>query len=178
VRESRTLSREIDATLIPMGDTLVLPQGATIYLTQALGGSFTAMTERGQIVRIEGVDADAIGETVPESAATAASDRSLSDRVWDQLKTVYDPEIPVNIVDLGLVYACAVETLPEGGHRVAIDFTLTSPACPLSPMLQEDIRRKVLAIDGVREADVRVVFEPLWGSHLMSDAARLQLGLM
>jgi probable FeS assembly SUF system protein SufT len=176
----RVLSRDIEVVTIPFGEGLKLAAGTSVAVTQALGGSFTAMTERGQMVRIEGRDAEAIGEQGP--SPTPSADRvtgtGVNEQVWAQLKACFDPEIPVNIVDLGLVYACEVSELESGGHKVSIDFTLTSPACPLSPMLEEDIRSKVAAVAGVREIAVQVVFEPLWNSSMMSDAARLQLGLM
>ncbi len=177
--ETRQLTRDVEGTVIPHGDTITLAEGATVHLTQALGGSFTVLTDRGYMVRIEGQDADALGEQPPEvPSVVALAGRSLEDQIWDQLRTCYDPEIPINIVDLGLVYKCEATERPEGGHKVAIDFTLTSPACPLWGMLLEDIKRKVQGVPGVAEADVQVVFAPPWSTAMMTDAARLQLGLM
>jgi probable FeS assembly SUF system protein SufT len=178
-REPRTLSRDVEVAAIPYGDRLSLTAGTTVYVTQALGGSYTAMTDHGYLVRIEGADADAIGEepTKPMSAEEMAG-RSLEEVAWDQLKTVFDPEIPVNIVDLGLVYKCEVDS-PEGDkNRVSVQFTLTAPGCGMGDFLREDVRQKLLAIPGVDEADVEVVLDPPWDQSMMSDGARLQLGLM
>jgi probable FeS assembly SUF system protein SufT len=181
VKEARALTRDIEVTAIPYGDRMSLAAGDTIYVTQALGGSFTGMTERGYMVRVEGKDADAIGEEAP--AVPTLEDlqgRSLEDLVWDQLKTCYDPEIPVNIVELGLVYECTVEPLEneDGGHRVRVAFTLTAPGCGMGDYLRQDVYDKVMSVPTVREAEVEVVFTPPWSSAMMSDAARLQLGLM
>jgi probable FeS assembly SUF system protein SufT len=179
MKEPRTLTRDIEATLIPYGDRMTLTEGARVFITQALGGTFTAMTERGYMVRIEGVDADAIGEEPPAPpSAQDQAGKTTEQLVWDQLNSCYDPEIPVSIVELGLVYVCELTDKPEGGKKVEIRFTLTSPACPLSGVLIDEIRRKVLSVPGVSGADVQVVFDPPWSSAMMSDAARLQLGLM
>jgi probable FeS assembly SUF system protein SufT len=179
MKEPRALTRDIEVTLIPYGDRMTLTEGANVYITQALGGTFTAMTERGYMVRIEGLDADAIGEELPAPPSPQdQAGKTTEQLVWEQLNTCYDPEIPVSIVELGLVYTCELSQKPEGGQRVEVRFTLTSPACPLSGVLIEEIRRKLLSVPGVVEADVQVVFEPPWSSAMMSDAARLQLGLM
>ena len=179
MREARTLARDVEGTVIPYGDRITLSEGGEVHVTQALGGTFTVMTERGYLVRIEGVDADAIGETLPPlPTADEQAGKSVEQLVWDQLRTCYDPEIPVSIVELGLVYLCEVKERESGGHKVTIQTTLTSPACPLGGVLAEDIRRKVLVVPGVSEVDVEIVFSPPWSSALMSDAARLQLGLM
>jgi probable FeS assembly SUF system protein SufT len=179
MRESRTVSRDLEVTAIPYGEKVPLKAGATVFITQSLGGSYTAMTDLGYMVRIEGKDADAIGEEVlagpsPEELAS----KSLQELAWDQLKTCYDPEIPVNIVDLGLVYSCEVEPLPEGGQKVSVRFSLTAPGCGMGDVLRNDIRSKVMALPDVKEADVEVAFDPPWDQSRMSDAARLQLGLM
>ncbi len=177
-REPRTLSRDVEVAAIPYGDRLTLTAGTTVYVTQALGGSYTAMTDHGYLVRIEGTDADAIGEqpTRPLTAEDVAG-RSTEEVAWDQLKTVFDPEIPVNIVDLGLVYKCEVETVEEG-KRVTVQFTLTAPGCGMGDFLREDVRQKLLSIPSVTEAEVEVVLDPPWDQSMMSDGARLQLGLM
>jgi probable FeS assembly SUF system protein SufT len=178
-REPRTLSRDVEVAAIPYGDRLTLTMGTTVYVTQALGGSYTAMTDHGYLVRIEGTDADAIGEqpTKPMSAEDVAG-RSVEEVAWDQLKTVFDPEIPVNIVDLGLVYKCEVEALEDGKGKISVQFTLTAPGCGMGDFLREDVRGKLLSIPGVAEADVEVVLDPPWDQSMMSDGARLQLGLM
>ena len=178
-REPRTLSRDVEVAAIPYGDRITLTAGTTVYITQALGGSYTAMTDHGYLVRVEGTDADAIGEqpTKPLTAEDVAG-RSTEEVAWDQLKAVFDPEIPVNIVDLGLVYECQVETLEDGKEKVKVRFTLTAPGCGMGDFLREDVRSKLLTIPGVGEADVEVVLDPPWDQNMMSDGARLQLGLM
>jgi probable FeS assembly SUF system protein SufT len=177
-REARTLSRDVEVAAIPYGDHITLTMGTTVFITQALGGSYTAMTDHGYLVRIEGGDADAIGEqpTRPLSAEDAAG-RTVQQMAWDQLKTCFDPEIPVNIVDLGLVYRCETEPV-EGGERVRVEFTLTAPGCGMGDFLRQDMQQKLLAIPGVKEAEVQVVLDPPWDQSMMSDVARLQLGLM
>jgi probable FeS assembly SUF system protein SufT len=179
LREARTLARAIEVVLIPYGEKIQLEAGSTVYLTQALGGSYTALTERGYMVRIDGQDAEAIGEAPlvalrPQDVAG----RDLREVAWDLLKTCYDPEIPVNIVDLGLVYQCDVEPLTEGASRVTVRFTLTAPGCGMGDYLKQDVEEKIKGIPGVREAEVEVVLDPPWDQSRMSDAARLQLGLM
>jgi probable FeS assembly SUF system protein SufT len=179
MREARTLSRDVEVAAIPYGDKLTLTAGATVYITQALGGSYTAMTDHGYMVRVEGKDADAIGEeaTKPVTEADAAG-KTVGELAWEQLKTCFDPEIPVNIVDLGLVYKCEAEALPEGGEKVTVQFTLTAPGCGMGDYLKQDVEQKILGLPGVKAADVQVVLDPPWSQSMMSDAARLQLGLM
>jgi probable FeS assembly SUF system protein SufT len=178
-REPRTLSRDVEVAAIPYGDRITLTEGTTVYTIQALGGSYTAMTDHGYLVRVEGTDADAIGEepTKPLTAEDVVG-RTTEKVAWDQLKTVFDPEIPVNIVDLGLVYECRVEELDGGKKKVKVRFTLTAPGCGMGDFLREDVRSKLLTIPGVDEADVDVVLDPPWDQSMMSDGARLQLGMM
>jgi probable FeS assembly SUF system protein SufT len=178
-REARTLSRDVEVAAIPYGDRLTLTMGTTVFITQALGGSYTAMTDHGYLVRIEGKDADAIGEKpVLPMTAEDTKGRSTQDLAWDQLKTCFDPEIPVNIVDLGLVYKCEAQPLEDGGERVHVEFTLTAPGCGMGDFLRQDVEQKLLAIPGVKGVDVHVVLDPPWDQGMMSDVARLQLGLM
>ena len=178
MREARVLSRDVEVAAIPYGDRITLTMGTTVFITQALGGSYTAMTDHGYLVRIEGSDADAIGEqpTKPLTAEDAAG-RTTEQMAWDQLKSCFDPEIPVNIVDLGLVYRCEAQPV-EGGDRVRVEFTLTAPGCGMGDFLRQDVQQKLLAIPGVKEAEVEVVLDPPWDQSMMSDVARLQLGLM
>jgi probable FeS assembly SUF system protein SufT len=178
-REPRTLSRDVEVAAIPYGDKITLTAGTTVFITQALGGAYTAMTDHGYLVRVDGTDADAIGEepTRPLTAEDMAG-RSTEEVAWDRLKTVFDPEIPVNIVDLGLVYECGVEKGEDGKDKVKVRFTLTAPGCGMGDFLREDVRQKLLTIPGVSEADVEVVLDPPWDQSMMSDGARLQLGLM
>jgi len=179
MREARTLSREITATAIPYGEKIPLAAGTTVFLSQSLGGTYTVVTDMGYMVRIDGRDADAIGEEVKAGpSAEEQAGKSLKELVWDQLKTCYDPEIPVNIVDLGLVYDCDVEELEEGRNRVSIRFTLTAPGCGMGDVLKNDIAQKVAELPGADEIDVQIAFEPVWNQSMMTEAARLQLGLM
>jgi probable FeS assembly SUF system protein SufT len=179
MKEARTLSRDIVVAAIPYGDRMPLPAGSTVFVTQALGGSYTVMTDRGYMVRVEGQDADAIGET-PVAAPSEAdlADKPLQELAWDQLKTCFDPEIPVNIVDLGLVYECTVSPLESGGNKATVKFTLTAPGCGMGDYLKADVQQKLLSVPGIEDADVEVVLEPVWNQSMMSEAARLQLGLM
>ncbi|HET8644580.1 MAG TPA: putative Fe-S cluster assembly protein SufT [Vicinamibacteria bacterium] len=178
MREARTLARDIEATAIPYGEKVPLKAGSTLFVMQALGGSFTGMSDQGYMVRIEGQDADAIGEEVQAGPSLDdLQNKPLVDLVWDQLRTCYDPEIPVNIVDLGLVYSCDVAPLEEGS-KVSVRFSLTAPGCGMGDILKKDIEQKVTALPGVREADVQIAFDPPWDQSRMSEAARLQLGLM
>jgi probable FeS assembly SUF system protein SufT len=180
-REPRTVSRDLVATLVPYGTPHEIKAGSTVYLTQSLGGSHTAITDMGYMIRIDGADADAIGAE-KEQAPTAeeVATRPLEQVVWDRLKTCYDPEIPVNIVDLGLVYSVEVSESqsPSGGKKVAVRFALTAPGCGMGEVLRQDIVRKVGEIHGVVESDVDVTFDPPWNQSMMSEAARLQLGMM
>ncbi|MGE0451947.1 MAG: putative Fe-S cluster assembly protein SufT [Vicinamibacteria bacterium] len=179
MREARTLSRDVEAVAIPYGDKIPLKAGITVFVTQSLGGSFTAVTDMGYMVRIEGTDADAIGETAPAGPSEAElRDKSLQELAWDALKTCYDPEIPVNMVDLGLVYSCEAMPVDGGGNRVSVRFTLTAPGCGMGEYLKHDVQAKIAALPGVSEADVEVVLDPPWDQSRMTDAARLQLGLM
>src|SRR5262245_7690883 len=179
IRESRTLERDVDATAIPYGEKVSLKKGSTVFVMQALGGSYTAMSDQGYMVRIEGRDADAIGEEVVAGpSAEELQNKPLSEQVWDQLRTCYDPEIPVNIVDLGLVYSSEVTALPAGGSKVSVRFSLTAPGCGMGDVLKRDIEQKVAALPGVSEADVQIAFDPPWDQSRMTEAARLQLGLM
>jgi probable FeS assembly SUF system protein SufT len=179
VREEAIVSREVEATAIPYGDKITLPAGSPVIITQSLGGAYTVVTMQGYMVRLDGKDADAIGKEVQAGpTAEEAAKKPLSELAWDQLKTCYDPEIPVNIVELGLVHSCEVSELPGGGNKVAVRFTLTAPGCGMGDILRQDIERKVLDLPGVKEADVQLQLEPPWDQSRMSEAAKLQLGLI
>lgn len=179
MREESVLSRDVEVTAIPYGDRLTLKSGSPVIITQALGGAYTLVTMQGYMVRLDGTDADAVGkEAQAPPSEEDLKNRSLDEMVWDQLKTCYDPEIPVNIVELGLVHSAEVVPLEEGGQKVAVRFTLTAPGCGMGDVLRQDIERKVLTIPGIKEADVQVQLDPPWDMSKMSDAARLQLGLM
>jgi len=178
-QKETTTTRDVVASEIPAGTKFTIPAGARLRITQSLGGSYTVMVPMGYLARIDGRDADAIGEEPAQKpTAKATAEKPVEDLCWDQLRTCYDPEIPVNIVDLGLVYDCDVAPRPEGGSKVAVKFTLTAPGCGMGDYLRRDIEGKVKALPGVEETDVQVVLEPAWDQSRMSEAARLQLGLM
>jgi probable FeS assembly SUF system protein SufT len=174
------LARDCQATQIPSGSKVLLPAGAGVTITQSLGGQFTVTTDEGGLYRIDDQDADALGERPAAAAAPAPMTEGPfeEEQVWEQLRTVFDPEIPVNLVDLGLIYRCEAVPLPEGGHRVEIAMSMTAPGCGMGDVLKEDVRRKVQSVPGVREVQVEVVWDPPWDASRMSDAARLQLGWM
>jgi probable FeS assembly SUF system protein SufT len=179
-----TTLRDVEALLVPSGERVLFPQGTWLVVQQALGGQFTVMTDLGGLARIDGKDADALGPEFVQETARFEQARSASaegpfdpQKVWDALATVYDPEIPASIVELGLVYS--VDATPvEGGHRVQVQMTLTAPGCGIGPVLVDDVRRKVLGTPGVKEVDVELVFDPPWDPSRMSEAAKLQLGFM
>jgi probable FeS assembly SUF system protein SufT len=178
MRKEATVARDVPAREIPSGTPITLKAGDPIIITQSLGGSYTVMTPVGFLARVDGKDADAIGEPVVVEDAAADEGKTTEQRAWDQLKTCYDPEIPVNIVDLGLVYSCALSPRPEGGEKIDVKFTLTAPGCGMGDVLREDIKGKLLTVPGIQEADIQVVFDPPWSLQMMSDAAKLQLGMM
>ncbi len=177
--ESVALKRDCRAVQIPFGNTIVIPQGTEVTITQSLGDSFT-VNVGGNLARIEGPDADALGKTPTESPAPSesASQQDVETRVWDQLRTCFDPEIPVNIVDLGLVYNCNVTDLDGGQRKVEVVMTLTAPGCGMGDVIAGDAKRKLEALPTVGEVSVDVVFEPPWAPEMMSDAAKLQMGML
>ena len=175
MRKEATVAREVSAREIPSGTPITLRAGDPVVITQSLGGSYTVMTPVGFLARIDGKDADAIGEPVVVEDAEGKTTEELA---WDQLRTCYDPEIPVNIVDLGLVYSCALTPRAEGGNKIDVKFTLTAPGCGMGDVLREDIKSKLLTIPDIKDADVQVVFDPPWSLQMMSEAAKLQLGMM
>ena len=173
-----SLKRECEAIGIPSGVREVLPQGATVRIMQSLGSSYTIVDNRGYMLRIDAGDADAMGLAGDASAANAMPDGSFNEEmVWDQLKTVYDPEIPVNIVDLGLIYACAIEDIETGGKKIDIKMSMTAPGCGMGNVLKADVESTLTRLPDVNEVGVEVVFDPPWNSSRMSEAAKLQLGL-
>jgi probable FeS assembly SUF system protein SufT len=182
-----SLSRDVVAMAIPSGERIALPSKTLVRITQTLGGNFTVeVPSLGGLFRIEGKDADALGVEMPEEAkksaeAAASADSSTSEgvekAVWEQLKTVFDPEIPINIVELGLVYN--MEVKPAGkGFRIEVKMTLTAPGCGMGAAIADDAKRKIEAVPGVVDTDVQLVWEPVWGPAMMSDAAKLTLGFM
>jgi probable FeS assembly SUF system protein SufT len=176
----RTLLREVSATQIPSGERQALVAGTKLQLHQTLGGSYTVMTDFG-LFRIDGKDGDAIGEKAADhsvKAATLEGGAPDPDAVWDQLRKVYDPEIPVNIVDLGLVYSMEVEKRDDSAFKVNVAMTLTAPGCGMGPAIAEDAKGKILLVPGVAEADVRITWDPPWNQSMMSEEGKMKLGLV
>jgi probable FeS assembly SUF system protein SufT len=173
------LKRDCEATLIPGGQKVTLRRGDHVVVTQALGGSFTVQTDRGYLARVGTQDADALGLDATQ-ADEAPADSGCFDlrKVIEQLKTVYDPEIPVNVVDLGLIYACDARPLADGSHRVEIKMSMTAPGCGMGDVLRDDARARVQTIPGVSDVDIELVWDPPWNPSRMSEAARLQLGML
>ena len=171
--------RDCDAVLVPQGEEVTLPAGSVGYITQALGGSWTVFIE-GNLFRIAGRDADAIGKEPPEplELPEGADDAAVEQLVWKQLRTCFDPEIPINVVDLGLVYVAEVRKLDEERRAVDVRMTLTAPGCGMGDILVEDVRSKLELIPTVEEADVELVFDPPWNRSMMSEAARLETGML
>lgn len=176
-----TTTRDIDAILIPLGTPVIIPEGAQVAITQELGGSYT-VSVNGNLARVEGKDGDALGfgdaekDAVEEAPKTADGPVEES-AIWDAMKKVYDPEIPVDIVNLGLVYDVHVVDTDEGGNHVDITMTLTAPGCGMGPVIVDDVRAKTLAVDNVTDVHVDLVFEPPWDRNMMSDEAKLELGM-
>ena len=181
--EPKILSRDVEAAVVPVGTKVTLQKGEQAYVTQSLGGSYTIIVN-GNMFRIDGKDADALGvqaEVKPAAAPTqgvGVTPEQLEKQVWEALKTCYDPEIPVNIVDLGLIYDCHLT--PAGGNSFKADvkMTLTAPGCGMGPMLAQDVQNKLLNLEPIDEANVELVWDPPWNQGMMTEAAKLQLGLM
>lgn len=175
------LKRDVEASIVPAGTKVTLLKGEEAHITQSLGGSYTVIVN-GNMFRIGGQDADALGfEVAPKPAAPSGGSMTreqVEKQVWDLLKTCYDPEIPVNIVDLGLIYDCVVEPIGENEYKVSVKMTLTAPGCGMGPVLQQDVQNKLLGIDPVQDVQVELVWDPPWNQSMLTDAARLQLGLM
>jgi probable FeS assembly SUF system protein SufT len=176
-----TLSRDCEAIQIPSGQKTTIPAGTQGVITQSLGGSYTVATYQG-LGRVAEKDLDALGleKPQPQQAQKASStDGEVSEEdVWNQLRQCYDPEIPVNIVDLGLVYDCRLMKKEDGGTRVEVKMTLTAPGCGMGPAIAHDAQSKILSIDGIDEADVQLVWDPPWNQNMISEAGRMKLGMV
>jgi probable FeS assembly SUF system protein SufT len=184
--EPVTLKRNVEASVIPVGTKVTLQSGELAHITQSLGGTYTVVVN-GNMFRIEGRDADALGLEPAEKPAISAAAlggpigaEQLEKEVWNQMRTCYDPEIPVNIVDLGLIYDCKIEPIPgaNNSYRVNVKMTLTAPGCGMGPALQQDVQNKLLSIEGVDDVNVELVWEPQWNQGMLTEAAKLQLGLL
>lgn len=176
------VTRDVIAIIIPDGVEATIYEGEHIFIQQVLGGMFTVQTEKGYLMRVDGKDADALGQPLPNErravSAEEVSEKGLKACVMEQLKTCYDPEIPVNIVDLGLIYECEVKIVDEGVQIVRIEMTLTAPGCGMGEILKSDVEKKVRDIPGVKAVVIDLIFDPPWESSLMSEAAKLQLGFL
>ena len=179
--DQRTLSREVEVTLIPQGTAMSLPEGEQVTITHRLGGNFTIMTANGMF-RVSGANADALGESVTETSkqedANGIDSPVAKEQLWEALKTVFDPEIPVNIVDLGLVYSLEYNERPEGGHKVEVHMTLTAPGCGMGPVIAEDAQTRLLGVPGVAEAQVDIVWDPPWNQEMITEEGKMVLGLI
>ncbi len=181
--EPKTLTRDVEAAVVPVGTKVTLQKGEQAHITQSLGGSYTVVVN-GNMFRIEAKDADALGvqaETKSVAAAAPAgpvTQEQLEKQVWDALKTCYDPEIPVNIVDLGLIYDCHLAPAGENSFKADVKMTLTAPGCGMGPTLAQDVQNKLLNLEPIDEANVELVWDPPWNQGMMTEAAKLQLGLM
>lgn len=172
-----TLSRDCDCIEIPSGAHSTLKSGGVVRILQSLGGSYTVSTNTGAMVRIDAKDADAMGMTAPVASESAPSAQVTEESVRAALKTVFDPEIPVNIVDLGLVYSSSLTPLSKGGSKIEVKMAMTAPGCGMANVLKADVEGKLTRLPGVKEVHVEVVFDPPWTPARMSAAAKLQLGL-
>lgn len=178
--EPISLTRDVEAAMIPVGEKVTLQKGEQAHITQSLGGSYTVIVN-GNMFRIEGKDADALGrEVMTKSASSGApvNQENLEKEIWNQLRSCYDPEIPVNIVDLGLIYDCHLSPLTGSSYKVDVKMTLTAPGCGMGPMLAQDVQNKVLGLEGVDDVAVELVWDPPWNQAMMTEAAKLQLGLL
>jgi probable FeS assembly SUF system protein SufT len=178
-----TLSRDCEVIQIPSGHKITIPAGTPGVITQTLGGSYTIATYQG-LARVSEKDLDALGLEKPQQTDGAVKPSGSSNgtvdekAVWDQLRQCFDPEIPVNIVDLGLVYDCQLVQKPEGGTKVEVKMTLTAPGCGMGPAIAHDAQSKILSIDGVDEAQVDLVWDPAWNQNMISEAGRMKLGMI
>jgi probable FeS assembly SUF system protein SufT len=178
--EPITLTRDVEGTVIPAGTKVTLQKGEQAFITQSLGGTYTVIV-KGNMFRIEAKDADALGLEVAAKAVstgTPSTAEQIDKEAWNQMRTCYDPEIPVNIVDLGLVYDCHVEPLgAPDRYKVGVKLTLTAPGCGMGPVIAEDARARIAALPGVARAKVHIVWDPVWTPQMISDEGRKVLGL-
>lgn len=179
--DQRTLTREVEVTLIPQGTPMTLAAGETVTITHRLGGNFTVMTQNGMF-RISGANADALGEEISETGQKTETGNTQGpidkDTLWEALKTVFDPEIPVNIVDLGLVYSLECSELEDGGNKIDMQMTLTAPGCGMGPVIAEDAKARLEAVPGVAEASVDIVWDPPWNQDMITEEGKMVLGLI
>jgi probable FeS assembly SUF system protein SufT len=179
--ESISLTRDVQASMVPVGEKVTLQKGEQAAVTQSLGGSYTVVVN-GNMFRIENKDADALGyqpASAPVSTGEPVSQEKLEKEIWNQLRSCYDPEIPVNVVDLGLIYDCHLSPLNGGkSFKAEVKMTLTAPGCGMGPVLAQDVENKLLSLEGVDDVSVELVWDPPWNQGMMTEAAKLQLGLL
>ncbi|MFU8893517.1 MAG: putative Fe-S cluster assembly protein SufT [Luteolibacter sp.] len=181
MHEEIKLTREVNAVQIPSGDSLTLPAGTPVFITQKLGGTFTVATSQG-LARISSQDSDALGMDPEENhkqqaEAERLKDAPLEEQVWAQLKGVYDPEIPVDIVNLGLVYDCHIEEADDK-RTVMVKMTLTAPGCGMGPVIAADAQAKIMTLDGIDDAKVELVWDPAWNQEMISEEGKMKLGMI
>src|SRR6201996_2611349 len=180
--EQKILTRDVEASVVPIGTKVTLQKGETAHITQSLGGTYTVIVN-GNMFRIESKDADALGIQVAAAPTVSASSgpltqEELEKKVWESLKTCYDPEIPVNVVDLGLIYDCHLTPIGENNFKADVKMTLTAPGCGMGPVLAQDVQNKLISLEPIDEANVELVWDPPWNQGMMTEAAKLQLGLL
>ncbi|PYX82827.1 MAG: putative Fe-S cluster assembly protein SufT [Acidobacteria bacterium] len=177
LREPITLSRACEAIEIPSGIRNTIPAGSTVRVMQSLGTSYTVATDRGYMFRIDAKDRDALGISPGAATDEFAVKGTFSEQlIKDELRTVFDPEIPVNVLDLGLIYSCAITPLQEGGNRLELKMSMTAPGCGMGNVLKADVENKLSRLPEVKEVHVEIVFDPPWHPGFMSESAKLQLG--
>jgi probable FeS assembly SUF system protein SufT len=180
--ELKILTRDVEASVVPVGTKVTLQKGEQAHITQSLGGTYTVIVN-GNMFRIESKDGDALGIEAPVGSVTATpsgplTQEELEKKVWESLKTCYDPEIPVNIVDLGLIYDCHLTPIGENNYKADVKMTLTAPGCGMGPVLAQDVQNKLISLEPIDEANVELVWDPPWNQGMMTEAAKLQLGLL
>ena len=180
--EAKILIRDVEASVVPIGTKVTLQKGETAHITQSLGGTYTVVVN-GNMFRIESKDADALGLELAAAPAPVAvtgplTQEELEKKVWEALKTCYDPEIPVNIVDLGLIYDCHLTPIGAENFKADVKMTLTAPGCGMGPVLAQDVQNKLVSLEPIDEANVELVWDPPWNQGMMTEAAKLQLGLL
>jgi probable FeS assembly SUF system protein SufT len=179
----KILARDVEASVVPVGTKVTLQKGEQAHITQSLGGSYTVIVN-GNMFRIAEKDADALGIEVKAAPAAVVAPAGpltqdeLEKKVWESLKTCYDPEIPVNIVDLGLIYDCHLTPIGENNFKADVKMTLTAPGCGMGPVLAQDVQNKLISLEPIDEANVELVWDPPWNQGMMTEAAKLQLGLL
>lgn len=177
-----TLTRDVEAAVVPVGTKVTLMKGEQARITQSLGGTYTVIVN-GNMFRIEARDADALSreveaQRVPTTTSGPVTQEQLEKQVWESLKTCYDPEIPVNVVDLGLIYDCHLTLIGANNYKADVKMTLTAPGCGMGPVLAQDVQNKLISLEPIDEANVELVWDPPWNQGMMTEAAKLQLGLM